>query len=73
MLPEEETFEADTKDGVIIEDSIKTKETEITEPVKQRKPRWKAEGKETAKKTKKLQEKKAAKTASKTGKSVKVS
>ena len=33
------------------------------EPVKQRKPRWKAEGKETAKKTKKLQEKKAAKTA----------
>ena len=39
-----------------------------SEPVKQRKPRWKAEGKETAKKTKKLQEKKAAKTASKTGK-----
>lgn len=38
------------------------------EPVKQRKPRWKAEGKETAKKTKKLQEKKAAKTASRTGK-----
>ena len=32
-----------------------------SEPVKQRKPRWKAEGKETAKKTKKLQEKKAAK------------
>jgi GTP-binding protein len=32
-----------------------------TEPVKQRKPRWKAEGKETAKKTKKMQEKKAAK------------
>lgn len=31
------------------------------EPVKQRKPRWKAEGKETAKKTKKMQEKKAAK------------
>jgi len=41
------------------------------EPVKQRKPRWKAEGKETAKKTKKLQEKKAAKTASKTGKKFK--
>ena len=39
-----------------------------TEPVKQRKPRWKAEGKETAKKTKKLQEKKAAKAASRTGK-----
>jgi GTP-binding protein len=38
------------------------------EPVKQRKPRWKAEGKETAKKTKKLQEKKAAKAASRTGK-----
>lgn len=34
-----------------------------SEPVKQRKPRWKAEGKETAKKTKKLQEKKAAKNA----------
>ena len=33
------------------------------EPAKQRKPRWKAEGKETAKKTKKLQEKKAAKNA----------
>lgn len=31
------------------------------EPVNKRKPRWKAEGKETAKKTKKLQEKKAAK------------
>ena len=30
-------------------------------PEKQRKPRWKATGKETAKKTKKLQEKKAAK------------
>ena len=41
------------------------------EPVKQRKPRWKAEGKETAKKTKKLQEKKAAKTASKSGKKTK--
>jgi len=36
---------------------------ETTEPEKQRKPRWKATGKETAKKTKKLQEKKAAKTA----------
>ena len=33
------------------------------QPEKQRKPRWKAAGKETAKKTKKLQEKKAAKTA----------
>lgn len=43
-------------------------ETVSAEPVKQRKPRWKAEGKETAKKTKKLQEKKAAKTASRTGK-----
>jgi GTP-binding protein len=38
------------------------------EPEKQRKPRWKATGKETAKKTKKLQEKKAAKTASRSGK-----
>lgn len=38
------------------------------EPVKQRKPRWKAEGKETAKKTKKLQEKKAAKAAARTRK-----
>ena len=32
-----------------------------SQPAKQRKPRWKAEGKETAKKTKKMQEKKAAK------------
>lgn len=38
------------------------------ELVKQRKPRWKAEGKETAKKTKKLQEKKAAKANSRAGK-----
>ena len=38
---------------------------EAIEPVKQRKPRWKAEGKETAKKTKKLQEKKAVKNAAK--------
>ena len=37
------------------------------DPVKQRKPRWKAEGKETAKKTKKLQEKKAEKKAVKAG------
>ena len=42
--------------------------SDAAEPVKQRKPRWKAEGKETAKKTKKLQEKKAAKAASRTGK-----
>ena len=40
-------------------------ETTSVEPVKQRKPRWKAEGKETAKKTKKLQEKKAVKNAAK--------
>ena len=40
----------------------------LAEPVKQRKPRWKAEGKETAKKTKKLQEKKAAKSAARLGK-----
>ena len=44
---------------------------ENAEPMKQRKPRWKAEGKETAKKTKKLQEKKAAKAASRTGKKLK--
>ena len=41
--------------------------TNAAEPVKQRKPRWKAEGKETAKKTKKLQEKKAVKKAAKAG------
>ena len=38
-------------------------DTASLEPEKQRKPRWKATGKETAKKTKKLQEKKAAKSA----------
>jgi GTP-binding protein len=48
-----------SKDGA--ENSVQ----EAIEPVKQRKPRWKAEGKETAKKTKKLQEKKAVKNAAK--------
>ncbi len=38
-------------------------EASALEPKKERKPRWRAEGKETAKKTKKLQEKKAAKKA----------
>ena len=52
----------------IIEEVVEVAAVEETEPVKQRKPRWKAEGKETAKKTKKLQEKKAAKSAAKTGK-----
>ena len=46
----------------------KQEDSASSEPVKQRKPRWKAEGKETAKKTKKLQEKKAAKTAARAGK-----
>ena len=64
VLPEDgevvETTEEVVEEIVVVE--------EAAEPVKQRKPRWKAEGKETAKKTKKLQEKKAAKTAAKTGK-----
>ena len=54
----EENVQAST-DGA--ENSVQ----EAIEPVKQRKPRWKAEGKETAKKTKKLQEKKAVKNAAK--------
>lgn len=61
VLPEEEEAVAEVVEkGPAIE--------VITEPEKQRKPRWKAEGKETAKKTKKLQEKKAAKTAARSGK-----
>ena len=52
----------------IVSDSSDGQASDAAEPVKQRKPRWKAEGKETAKKTKKLQEKKAAKAASRTGK-----
>ncbi|MBE5888868.1 MAG: YihA family ribosome biogenesis GTP-binding protein [Lachnospiraceae bacterium] len=58
VMVEEETDELD-------EDAIEKKH--VDEPVKQRKPRWKAEGKETAKKTKKLQEKKAEKRAVKAG------
>ena len=49
--------------GNNLSDAENRQETIDAEPEKQRKPRWKATGKETAKKTKKLQEKKAAKTA----------
>lgn len=67
VLPEEEAMDSVEE---VVSDVVAEEVGEIApaEPVKQRKPRWKAEGKETAKKTKKLQEKKAAKTASKTGK-----
>lgn len=56
VLPEEteEVFEEEQMTEVPVEQ-------EETTPAKQKKPRWKATGKETAKKTKKLQEKKAAK------------
>ena len=68
VLPDDEEFlvaEELENDG----QEVNTVEEEVpAEPVKQRKPRWKAEGKETAKKTKKLQEKKAVKTAAKSGK-----
>jgi len=59
--------------GVAVEEATVVTQGDSTsvEPEKQRKPRWKASGKETAKKTKKLQEKKAAKTASKSGKKTK--
>ena len=55
-------------DGEEEVEEIQTEEVPVAEetpvvPEKQRKPRWKAEGKETAKKTKKLQDKKAAKNA----------
>lgn len=68
VLPEEEIEEGeslDTNDGNDVADRLEEsgQTMETTEPEKQRKPRWKAIGKETAKKTKKLQEKKAAKTA----------
>ena len=66
VLPEEETEGQDANeaagDNTVAGGNAKEEEI-LAEPVKQRKPRWKAEGKETAKKTKKLQEKKAAKTA----------
>lgn len=61
---------SDGKGGTTVSETMAMKETVNAEPEKQRKPRWKATGKETAKKTKKLQEKKAAKT-SKQGKSKK--
>ena len=60
VLPEQEIEQVSVKEANLSE-----------EPVKQRKPRWKAEGKETAKKTKKLQEKKAAKKNAKVGKASK--
>ena len=68
VLPEEDEMlvAAEVENAGQVANTVE--EETPAEPVKQRKPRWKAEGKETAKKTKKLQEKKAAKTASKTGK-----
>lgn len=73
VLPEEEGLVAlDVEDASQLANAAVSskidEETVLVEPAKQRKPRWKAEGKETAKKTKKLQEKKAAKNASRTGK-----
>ena len=59
VLPEGE--EAEVVEEIPVEE-VPVEETPAT-PEKQRKPRWKAEGKETAKKTKKLQDKKAAKNA----------
>ena len=76
MIP----FSAETKQGrediwelidslvLVDEDGGKKMDSALSAtPAKQRKPRWKAEGKETAKKTKKLQEKKAEKKAVKAG------
>jgi len=73
VLPEEDELnvaEISAQEGEAADESMAAKQTDSAslEPEKQRKPRWKAAGKETAKKTKKLQEKKAAKTASRTGK-----
>lgn len=70
VLPEGEIADVavEVADETQVADSTQAGEAVSAEAVKQRKPRWKAEGKETAKKTKKLQEKKAAKTAAKTGK-----
>ena len=70
VLPEGEIADVavEVADETQVADSTQAGEAVSAESVKQRKPRWKAEGKETAKKTKKLQEKKAAKTAAKTGK-----
>ncbi len=67
VLPEGELEEdvLDMSVDVVPEeaDAVNGQAVTNAEPEKQRKPRWKSTGKETAKKTKKLQEKKAAKTA----------
>lgn len=74
VLPEEDEVlvATEVEDASQLANAVVSSKTDeeivLAEPVKQRKPRWKAEGKETAKKTKKLQEKKAAKNASRTGK-----
>lgn len=78
VLPEgfEETASNDAEmmagESVITDESVVADKvtSASSEQEKQRKPRWKATGKETAKKTKKLQEKKAAKNV-KQGKSKK--
>ncbi len=58
------------EESVVADETLVANQVESAslEPEKQRKPRWKATGKETAKKTKKLQEKKAAKTNARNGK-----
>lgn len=76
VLPEDESFEIQQQELSEVNDEgqsdeivLKTDSSNVSEGIvsetaaleKQRKPRWKAVGKETAKKTKKLQEKKAAK------------
>ena len=72
VLPEEDELLVATEvenEGQVanVTDNAQGEDAQI-EPEKQRKPRWKATGKETAKKTKKLQEKKAAKTNARAGK-----
>lgn len=59
VVSEEEVGEISKSDDVALTDGSKASAS--TSQEKQRKPRWKATGKETAKKTKKMQEKKAAK------------
>ena len=72
VLPENEVNDAESeaKESVDADATLTANEVNSasSEPEKQRKPRWKATGKETAKKTKKLQEKKAAKTATRASK-----
>ena len=68
VLPEEDALnvaEISAQEGVAADETTPAKQEDSAslEPVKPRKQRWKAAGKETAKKTKKLQEKKAAKNA----------